>query len=487
MSPTRPVPRTPRPRSRPGRAALRPGLAALVTAVALGVPASASAGPLLPAGTFDPAAPSSYYPQLLDTPLKGSNAMQGFAFDEQAQQIYVLQTVTGEKEQGNLWLNRLTYSGKLVDSMKLEGFGHGVSMGLHDHGGAVWVFVESESKSSGGEDGKGSRVARVVYHGGTTVRSGTSAALDVTPPGTANNAPRPTVDPVTGQLVVRYGERPGVWGFKRVPIEDAVVGRWDRLVTLGTTPTKGEPRPGNTSEEVVSQGYAFAGETAYLYYGDSYDHVGKPGDAYVRFVPMRATKLVRGTIGGVKVLPDMSFREPEGIAVQVNPGGPPRLVFGLASDPVTKPDETRRFANFAYQEGFLPGPVPEPEPAPEPVPAPAPAPPPVAAPAPAATIVLRAKRVNRNRVVRTRRIPISIGGADVAAEVRVYAKFGRRLSRIYRATRTVRTAQRTVTLRISRAQARRLRRSSGRVRLTISARVAGQPTKRRHVTIPRRR
>lgn len=149
-------------------------------------------------------------------------------------------------------------------------------------------------------------MARIVHHAGTTVRSGSSAALDVTPPGTANDAPRPTVDPVTGQLAVRYGERAGVWGFKRIPIEDAIVGRWDRLVTLGTTPTKGEPRPGDTSQEV-------------------------------------------------------------------------------------------------------------------------------------------------------------------------------------RATRTVRTAQRAVTLRISKGQARRLRRSSGRVRLTISARVAGQPTKRRHVTIPRRR
>ena len=131
--------------------------------------------------------------------------------------------------------------------------------------------------------------------------------------------------------------------------------------------------------------------------------------------------------------------------------------------------------------------MPEPPGEPDPEPAPVPAPP-VAAPAPAAaTLVLRAKRLNRNRIVRTRRIPISIGGADVRAEVRVYAKFGRRLRRIYGATRTVRVAQRTVTLKISKAQARRLRRTKGSVRLTISARVTGQPTKRRHATIPRRR
>ncbi|MEV4421901.1 hypothetical protein AB0L40_18235 [Patulibacter sp. NPDC049589] len=478
MSPTRPVPR-----SLPGLS--RPGLAAFAVALGLAVPSVASAAPALPPGTFDPAAPSSSYSKLQGLRLKDSNAMQSIAFDEDAQEIYVLQTANGEKPHGNMWLNRISYSGKHLGSMKLNGFGHGASMGLQRHGSQVWIFVESQASSSGGADAKGDHVARVIYDQGATVTSGSSAALDVTPPGTAGKAPRPTIDPVTGQLIVRYNDGKGVWAFKRVPVEDAVAGRWDRVVKLGTTPSGGETRPGS-SEQIVSQGYAFAGETAYLYYGDSYDHVGKPGDAYVRFVPMRADKLVRGTIGGVKVLPDLPFREPEGIAVQVNPGGPPRLVFGFASDPVTSPDTTERFANFAFQQGFIPGPVPEPPSEPEPAPEPAPAPPSVAAPAPA-PLVLEARRVNRNRLVRTRRIPISIGGADVAAEVRVYAKFGKKLRRIYSATRTVRTAQRTVTLKISTAQARRIRRTTGRVRLTISAHVAGQPTKRRHATIPRRR
>jgi len=465
-------------------------LPAALAGLALAVPSAALAGPVLPPGAFDPKHPSSHYKGLLGTALRGDNALQSFAFDEDARQIYVLQTVTGkaEKRAGNMWLNRIDYSGKLLDSMRLNGFGHGASMGLSRQGSQVWVFVESQSASPDGGDGKGTRVARVVYRGGTTVASGTGAAKDVTPPGTAGKAPRPTVDPATGQLVVRYNDRKGVWGFLRVPIADALAGRWNRVTKLGSTPNGGGPRPGDPKAEIVSQGYAFAAGHAYLYYGDSYDHVKKPGDAYIRAVQLAPGKTVKGVSGTTASLKDLSFREPEGIAVQVNPGGAPRLVFGFASDPVTKPDVTKRFANFSYKQGFVPKavPAPAPAPAPAPVPAPAPAPPPVAAPAPA-PLVVHARRLNRDRLLRTRRIPVSIGGADVAAEVRVYAKFGRKLRRIYVATKTVRTARRTVTLRISKAQTRRLRRATGRVRLTISVRVPGQAPQRVHATVPRRR
>jgi hypothetical protein len=464
---------------------VRPVLSTLAVAAALSVPAAASAAPpVLPPGTFDPAAPSSPFPGLQGIGLRGDNAMQGFAFDEEARQLYVLQTVTGdaEKRAGNLWLNRLTYGGKLIDSMRLNGFGHGVSMGVSRHGDERWIFVESKSSSPDGGDGKGTHVSRVVYHGGTTVDD--SGAKDATPPGTEGRSPRPTVDPVTGQLVVRYSAGSGVYGFKRVPIEDAVAQRWDRVVDLGTTPSAGEPRPGGG--EIVSQGYTVAGTTAYLYYGDSYDHVKKPGDAYVRFVRLRPGKRVTGTIGGMKALPDLPFREPEGIAVQVNPGGAPRLVFGLASDPVTSPDQTKRYANFAFQEGF----VADAAPTPTPTPAPAPVPPPAAAPAPALAlgpVALRARRIVRARLLRTRRIPIVVGGLDGRAEVRVYARFGSKTRRIYRSSRTVRTAPRVVTLKLSTTQVWRLRRTTGRVRLTISARADGRPTTRRHVTVPRRR
>lgn len=470
----------------PPAPALRLAPAVLVAAIALAAAPAAHAGPALPDGAFDPRAPSAAYPQLQNLSMQGNNAMQSLAFEENAKNLFVLQTVTGkaEKANGDLWLNRLDYTGRKIDHMRLNGFGHGVSMGVRRIGKSITIVVESESKPDDEGVGKGSRVAAFEYHGGDTVQSGKAPVKDITPPGTENKAPRPTLDPVTGQLIVRYNGPGSTWSFLRVPLDDALAKQWGRVSVLGRTPTAGEPRPGDAKSRVTSQGYAFAGGTAYLYYGDSYDHVRKPGDAYIRAVPMRADKTVKGTIGKADALVDLPFREPEGIAVQVNPGGAPRLAFGFASDPVTSPDETKRFVNVAYNEGFVPTAVPAPAPAP--VPAPVPTPPPVAAPAPV-TLTVKARRINRNRLLRTRRIPISIGGGDVAAQVRVFARSGKRLRRIYTATKTVRTAPRTITLRISPAQARRLRRTRGRVRLTISVSGPGGPITRVHATVPRRR
>lgn len=343
----------------------RPALVALTLGVALSAAAApaASAQGLAP-GSFDPTARSSHYVALLHTPLYGRNAMQSFAFDEAAKNILVLQTVHGDapKRNGDMWVNRIDYGGKLLDHMRLSGFGHGAAMGLSRSGSQVWLWVESQSKpnSSGGE-GFGTRVARVIYQPGKTVTPASTArgVADVTPPQTAGKSPRATIDPVTRNVIVRYGIKSGTYGFVSLSQADALAHRWGAVKLLGTTPTAGVARK-RGQPRATSQGYAVAGTTAYLYYGDSYKHVAKPGNTYIRAVPLNPAKSVAGRIGYSDSLRDLPFREPEGIAVQPN-GGKPRLVFGFAEE---RPGGgTRRLANFSYKAKYVLAPV-APDPAP---------------------------------------------------------------------------------------------------------------------------
>jgi hypothetical protein len=435
-------------------------------------------------GTFDPTAPSDHYEALLHTPLYGPNAMQSFAFEEQGRNIYVLQTVHGDgpKHDGDMWVNRIDYGGKLLDHMRLDGFGHGAAMGLTRAGSQVSLWVESESRPNSDGEGFGTRVARVIYKAGATVKSGSSAAVDVTPPQAAGKSPRASIDPVTGNLIVRYGIKSGTYGFLSLPTADALAHRWGGVKLLGTTPSAGVARPSGDGS-VTSQGYALAGTTAYLYYGDSYKHVAKPGDTYIRAVPLNPAKAVSGRIGYSYSLKDLDFREPEGIAVQVN-GGRPRLVFGFAEEPPG--GGTQRLANFSYKEKFTPAPVPVPAPAPPPPAPPAPAPVPPPPPAAAPQLVVHPRTISRSSLLRTRRIRIAVRGLDARATVRVTARLRGRFVRVYGGTLPVRVAARTVTLRLSAPHVRQLARSRGRTRLTITV-TAGGLTRRVVAHVPRAR
>jgi len=476
------MPHTP---ARPMRRHLRLGPA--IVALALGVALTATAAPSATAqgmapGSFDPTAPSDHYKPLLHTKLHGPNAMQSFAFDEAAKNIFVLQTVhgAGPKRNGDMWVNRIDYGGRLLDHMRLSGFGHGAAMGLSRSGNQVWLWVESQSKPNGSGDGFGTRVARVIYQPGKTVTPASTSrgVRDVTPPQAAGKSPRATIDPVTGNVIVRYAGKSGTYAFLSLSQADALANRWGGVKLLGSTPSAGVARH-RGQRRATSQGYAVAGKTAYLYYGDSYKHVPKPGNAYIRAVPLNPAKSVGGRIGYSDSLKNLDFREPEGIAVQPN-GGKPRLVFGFAEEPPG--GGTRRLANFSYKQKYVLA-AAAPAPAPAPVPAPVPVP---AAPAPPPALVVHPRQISRATLLRTRRMTIAARGIDARAVVRVTARLRGRFVRVYGGRHQVRVAAHTVTLRLSAARVRQLRRARSRTRLTIVV-TAGGLTRRVVAHVPRAR
>ncbi|WP_369186412.1 Teichoic acid biosynthesis protein C (Precursor) [Streptomyces sp. R08] len=247
--------------------------------------------------------------------------LQSFAFDEVHQRLYVLQLRTGGADAGNLCLNQLDYSGKLLGHMHLQGFGHGVSMGVQNTAdGDVWIWTEAAAKAgSGGAYGQG--VTRFYFANGAT-RTAADVAIRKPVAHSTNN--QPTVCMASKRIAIRYRlanqPRYRVWDL------DAFVARDYSAPVADLAQTGAHPDP-----SVPFQGYALDGDFLYQLAGSAYDSATNPpakhGNTYVSCLDIRTGALVQRsrTEAGYT----LTYREPEGLAVRRKPGT--RLYMGFAS------------------------------------------------------------------------------------------------------------------------------------------------------------
>lgn len=242
--------------------------------------------------------------------------LQSFALDEVNKHLYALQVRRGGAESGNLCLNKLDYEGTLLGHMYLQGFGHGVSMGVQNASdGTVWIWTEAAA-----EGGYGQGVTRFRFSGGA-VRTAKDVKIRKPVPDSTNN--QPSVCMASKRIAVRYRmdnkPRYRVWDL------DAFVDRDSGKPVADLAQTGAHPDP-----KIPFQGYALHGDHLYQLAGTAYDDTTNPpaqhGNAYLSCLDIHTGALLQQQ--RTEAGRTLTYREPEGVAVRRSPGT--RLCVGFA-------------------------------------------------------------------------------------------------------------------------------------------------------------
>lgn len=265
--------------------------------------------------------------------LKEPTVLQSFAFDEVNGHLYVLQLRRGGGEAGDLCLNKLDLQGKRLGHMYLQGFGHGVSMGVQNApDGTVWIWTEADAKG-----GYGRGVTRFRFAGGA-VRTGADVKIRHPIPGSVNN--QPSVCMASSRIAVRYRTAAGEPRYRVWDLDAFVARDYDDPVA-DFAQTGAHPDP-----KIPFQGYALHRDFVYQLAGTAYDAKTNPaarrGNTYVSCLDIHTGELLQQerTEAGYSLV----HREPEGIAVRG--GRNPRVHLGFASG---KPG-ARRFSIFVKEK-----------------------------------------------------------------------------------------------------------------------------------------
>ncbi|WP_063780512.1 phage baseplate protein [Nonomuraea sp. SBT364] len=245
--------------------------------------------------------------------------LQSFAYDNAHQHIYFAEVEPGSTT-GDLWITKTDTKGKILGSMKLHGFGHGVAIAVEPYGGAVYLWTEWQASGSG----FGTKIGRFKFVDGTVLDRASSAIQDRTPSiGDTMVNPQPAIDPSTGRLLVRYktgADMPRIVAFDLSDARAGRLGSGDRLVERAL------PSRGSWGKNNPFQGYTAYGRYAYLIEGRA------NGPSYITVVDLNGTG--QSTVVDrweTRTGASLPGREPQGMAIWMHSTGP-RLAFGFHSN-----------------------------------------------------------------------------------------------------------------------------------------------------------
>jgi hypothetical protein len=241
--------------------------------------------------------------------------MQSFTFDIVNRRLFVAQLRSGAASaaNGNLCVMQLDFAGNRLGHMFLNGFGHGVSIGVEPVGATSFLWTEVDSVNS-----RGTRLARFPFRSGQTLDR-TSSVLRKHRPIPGADTVTCATDPVNERLVMRYRLN-GAFRYAAYALADIRAGAYDRkLADIAQPAGLG-----------TFQGYAVFGRYVYMLDGDSYSSSNpRPGNAHVSSVDLNgggSFVRVPTNAGG-----SLDYREPEGMAVYRTAAGQTRLFLGFAS------------------------------------------------------------------------------------------------------------------------------------------------------------
>ncbi|WP_225799085.1 hypothetical protein [Streptomyces sp. NK15101] len=288
-------------------------------------------------------------------------APQAIATDTRNGYVFVLQMESGSQEdieQGNMRLNRIDrLTGRVIDSMQLKGFGHGISMGVEPQGTETYVWTEVGplhlSKRADGtvKAAFGKAVTRFLYQENTILDGNSPTLRKFTPPGSTSST-GPSIDPVNNLLCVMY-HKDGKRTFTRYDLAAAAAGNW---VPVGTTfvmrdcdglpstcvdeeTTPPVPSPYPLEARLTSQGFTVLGDVLYWYQWAPYfvdeDPATLPVDGFPGVAFLTSYSWTTGERFDRQVVTSadgLTRREPEGAAIEVDPAtGENRLLFGFSN------------------------------------------------------------------------------------------------------------------------------------------------------------
>ncbi|WP_037765071.1 hypothetical protein [Streptomyces sp. 142MFCol3.1] len=298
--------------------------------------------------------------------LSGTRVLQSFAFDNAKGHLFTVQLVDGglklpgesqtytgaEREaNGDLCLTRLDTSGRILGTMYLLGFGHGVQIGVESTSTASYLWTETSSvrtqNSDGTYTGWGSKLARFKFANGTVLTPNSPA---ITQYSLESGVDRTTValDPVNQRLAVRHR----ISGAFRYRLYDLVAFKSGSRTALADVAQPADLQPGYTD---TFQGFASYGSYLYLLAGSAYGTAGSvspDGNTYITSVDWNTGTLVEQKL--TKAAYTLLYREPEGMAIQVpDPNNPTavRLCSGFASE--TSTTDSRKKASIYYKSVLI--------------------------------------------------------------------------------------------------------------------------------------
>ncbi|MFB7586799.1 hypothetical protein [Streptomyces sp. NPDC056169] len=283
--------------------------------------------------------------------LRDNPAPQAIATDTKNGWIFVLQlesSGTAPKNSGNMYLNRINRrTGQPDGQMQLIGFGHGLSLVALPDGDDTYLWTECGSAAAAplylkGEYAFGKAVTRFKFEkDGVLAAQSIPAPQRFTPPG-STEAVGPSYDPTTNLLTVMY-HKGGKRQFTRYDATLAAAGTWTPVGTTFVMPDNEKTVPPGLPQEppvqatLVAQGFQTLGGILYAYHWapfDVEDHEN-PGYAFITAYEWSDTWAggERPRLSQVMVTsaPGLKHREPEGLAVEIDPDTQEtRLLFGFS-------------------------------------------------------------------------------------------------------------------------------------------------------------
>ena len=300
------------------RSLLTGGAAALAGGVLLGAaPAGAQTAAAAAGGRFNLSVGAEQW--LREVAIKDETVLQSFAFDDAHSRVYLVQRQNGTDELvGDMTLTQLSYSGVVTGYMVLNGFGHGVAIGVEPVGSDAYLWTETDANPG---SGYGRAIARFRFSNGVSLTP-TSSAVQVFRPVSGSTSNTLSIDTLNGRIGVRYRTSAGM-GYRVYDLAAFKAGAFTPLHSFAQTGVDGE----------TFQGWALYGDYVYQMTGTAYtsESGANPpsghGNTYVTCLDVRTGALVQRS--RTEAAYSLGYREPEGMAVQRT--SPPRLMLGFAS------------------------------------------------------------------------------------------------------------------------------------------------------------
>ncbi|HEU5079469.1 MAG TPA: hypothetical protein VFT72_09655 [Opitutaceae bacterium] len=265
------------------------------------------------------------------------HVMQSFAFNPLNGEIYAVQVEgTNERgtsrqhwENGDLELTRLSADGdEVLGYMFLEGFGHGVSMGVEPEGDTVYLWTEVDSRPIDDGSGRGTKIGRFRFVNGKTLKHDD---VDIAKFVVAEDAIyiTPSLNMAGGLFMARYASAKRGGRMALFRLADVKAGGTPK-------PIYDVPMPKRLG---TFQGYCMDGERVYLLTGQAYTAANPPpGNAEIFCVDWKTGRVIER--GRTDIFGEQVHREPEGMAIRVREDGARELCVGFASS-ISRSDSRR--------------------------------------------------------------------------------------------------------------------------------------------------
>ena len=258
-------------------------------------------------------------PVITDFEVPNGTVMQNSMIDYHENKIYVAYDETGN---GKLVLLQMDMNGKILGRMNLNDFGHGNSMGIERRGSKTYIWTECDGKKSSNSNPnklRGSKICYFEFKDGITANKTYGKVIDILPNWVSLSL---AVDAEYNQLVVRGYDKIGGTAYYHIYDLKSVISGSPKLLKK----FKDLALVGSS----VLQGFDILGRFLYIIQGAGYYTHPADMDTYIQCIDLDTMKIRYTHL--IDILPDMPYREIEGIKVVKRSENNYELQFGMASE-----------------------------------------------------------------------------------------------------------------------------------------------------------